>query len=90
MENYSYRKKNPDEVPKILKMLSRMVYSIIRHSRGTPLHLIIITEKDSKQEVPYAFPLYFIISNSILFVSLDEDCEHPVLRFFSDGGTPSL
>ncbi len=39
------------EMPAILITLSNMIESVLIHSTGTPLHLIMITDKESKDQV---------------------------------------
>jgi hypothetical protein len=46
-----FKEKSPGEVPSLLRMLSKMVLSVLKHSLGSPLHLIFITDSDSRLEV---------------------------------------
>ncbi len=39
------------EMPAILITLSNIIESVLSHSTGTPLHLIMITDKESKDQV---------------------------------------
>jgi hypothetical protein len=39
------------EVTKIVRSLERLLDSIFKHSTGSPLHLIVITDQESRQQV---------------------------------------
>jgi hypothetical protein len=42
---------NKDDIPTILKTLALNIKSILKHSKGTPLHFIMITDAGSKNQV---------------------------------------
>ncbi len=39
------------ETAKIVRSLERLLDSIFKHSTGSPLHLIVITDQESRQQV---------------------------------------